>query len=231
MRKFIASGCHRRRSPRRARADRSTMTAPAERLAQLPGRKLPADRSRRPLRRRCEHRRNASVSAQGSQKLLDRTIVEVQGDKLVIHPQEHHSFFNFSFGSHGNAHFAVTVPQLTGATIAGSGGIKVDHVQGAVFEGTVAGSGGLDVTVSSPVAETLDRWLGQRQGGRRQSDSRPNIRSADRATSKRAQFRPQQAKVSIAGLREHRGECDRHGRRQHHGVGRCRPSPAVPNAR
>jgi Putative auto-transporter adhesin, head GIN domain len=87
---------------------------------------------------------NPGVSAQGSQKLLDRTIVEVQGDKLVIHPQEHHSFF-WSFGSHGKASFTVTVPQLAGATIAGSGDIRVDHVRGNRFEGTIAGSGGLNV--------------------------------------------------------------------------------------
>jgi hypothetical protein len=88
---------------------------------------------------------NPGVSAQGSQKLLDRTIVEVQGDKLVIHPQEHHGFFNWSWGSGGKADFTVTVPQLSGATIAGSGDIRVDNVRGSSFEGTVAGSGGLDV--------------------------------------------------------------------------------------
>lgn len=88
---------------------------------------------------------NPGVSAQGSQKLLDRTVVEVEGDKLVIHPQEHHNFFNWSFGSHGKASFTVTVPQLAGATIAGSGDIRVDHVRGDRFEGTIAGSGGLNV--------------------------------------------------------------------------------------
>ncbi len=88
---------------------------------------------------------NPGVSAQGSQKLLDRTVVEVQGDKLVIHPEEHHSFFNWSFGSHGKASFTVTVPQLAAATIAGSGDIRVDHVRGDRFEGTIAGSGGLNV--------------------------------------------------------------------------------------
>jgi len=88
---------------------------------------------------------NPGVSAQGSQKLLDKTIVTVQGDKLVIHPQEHHGFSLFHFGTRGNAKFVVTVPQLAGATIAGSGDIHVDHARGASFEGTVAGSGGLDV--------------------------------------------------------------------------------------
>ncbi len=142
---------------------------------------------------------NASVSAQGSQKLLDRTIVEVQGDKLVIHPQEHHNFFNFSFGSHGNAHFAVTVPQLTGATIAGSGGIKVNHVQGAVFEGTVAGSGGLDV--DSVDVQSLKLSIGgsgsaKAAGGKATSADYSIGGSGD---IEAGAVQAQQAKVSIAG--------------------------------
>lgn len=88
---------------------------------------------------------NAAVSAQGSQNLLDRTTVEVQGNKLVIRPEERHGFSFFSFRTRGHANFTVTVPQLSGAAIAGSGDIHVDRVQGGDFEGSVAGSGGLDV--------------------------------------------------------------------------------------
>jgi len=88
---------------------------------------------------------NPSVSAQGGEKLLKRTVVEVDGNKLVIRPERNHSFFNFGWGSHGKASFTVTVPQLSGATIAGSGDIHVDKVAAQNFEGTVAGSGGLDV--------------------------------------------------------------------------------------
>src|SRR5438270_2970798 len=87
----------------------------------------------------------ASVSATGPEKLLQRTIVEVQGDKLVIHPQSDHSFFNFGWSTHGKAHFTVTVPQLSGAAMAGSGAIKVDRVQGQRFEGSIAGSGGIEI--------------------------------------------------------------------------------------
>src|SRR6266496_2359566 len=67
---------------------------------------------------------NPSVSAQGSEKLLERTVVEVRGDKLVIRPEEHHGWFSFGWGSRGKANFTVTVPQLSGATIAGSGDIR-----------------------------------------------------------------------------------------------------------
>jgi hypothetical protein len=88
---------------------------------------------------------NPSVAARGSEKLLERTVVEVKGDKLVIHPENNHSFFHFGWSSHGKANFTVTVPQLSGATIAGSGDVHVDRVQGDHFEGTVAGSGGINV--------------------------------------------------------------------------------------
>jgi len=86
---------------------------------------------------------NPSVSARGSEKLLERTTVEVKGDKLIIHPERSHNWFNFGWSTHGKARFAVTVPKLSGATIAGSGDINVDRVQGDSFEGTVAGSGGI----------------------------------------------------------------------------------------
>ena len=88
---------------------------------------------------------NPSISATGSERLLERTEVEVKGDKLVIHPEHNHSFFSWGWSHHGNAHFVVTVPQLSGATIAGSGDIRVDKASGAGFEGTVTGSGSINV--------------------------------------------------------------------------------------
>lgn len=86
-----------------------------------------------------------SVSGRGGQKLLEHTVVEVKGDKLVIRPERQRDWFNFGWEHNGKASFAVTVPQLSGATIAGSGDLNVDRVQGSNFEGVVAGSGGLNV--------------------------------------------------------------------------------------
>jgi hypothetical protein len=86
-----------------------------------------------------------TVSARGSEKLLGRTVVAVQGDKLVIHTENNRSVFSFGWGSHGKAHFTITVPQLTGAAVAGSGAFRVDRIQGPRFEGSVAGSGGIEV--------------------------------------------------------------------------------------
>ena len=89
---------------------------------------------------------NPSVSASGSEKLLEHTQVDVQGDKLVIRPENQRGFFHWGWGHHGKVHFIVTVPQLSGATIAGSGGITVDKITGNAFEGEIAGSGDLQFT-------------------------------------------------------------------------------------
>ncbi|MGN6057097.1 MAG: head GIN domain-containing protein [Sphingomicrobium sp.] len=88
---------------------------------------------------------NPGVSARGSEKLLERTEVVVDGDRLLIRPQRTGGWFHFGWSNHGKANFVVTVPELRSATIAGSGDIKVDQVHGDSFEGTVAGSGGLNL--------------------------------------------------------------------------------------
>jgi hypothetical protein len=97
---------------------------------------------------------NPSVSGSGPEKLLEHTVVEVRGDKLLIRPQQSNHWFGFS--THGSAHFTVTVPQLRGAAIAGSGGIKVDRIQGPSFEGGVAGSGNLNIAAMDVQSLKLD---------------------------------------------------------------------------
>lgn len=97
---------------------------------------------------------NPSVAAKGSQKLLDKTVVEVRGDKLVIHPENNHGWFHMGWSNHrGKASFVVTVPQLKGGSIAGSGDLRIDRIQGDIFEGNVAGSGG--ITVGNMDVQTL----------------------------------------------------------------------------
>lgn len=89
---------------------------------------------------------NPSVSATGPEKLLEHMVVEVKGDRLVIHPERRGGWFNWGgFHTNGSAKVAVTVPSLSEAVIAGSGGIAVDQVNGDQFEGKVAGSGDLSV--------------------------------------------------------------------------------------
>jgi hypothetical protein len=142
---------------------------------------------------------NPSVSAQGSQKLLDQTIVEVRGDKLIIHPEAQRHFFQWGFGNRGKADFTVTVPQLNGAAIAGSGDIHVDNVKGDRFDGNVGGSGGLDV--SSVEVGSLKLSIGgsgsvKAAGGKAETAEYSIGGSGDIDASA---VQTQQARVSIAG--------------------------------
>lgn len=85
-----------------------------------------------------------SVSASGSEKLIERLVVEVKGDRLLIHPRRENRWWGGS-RTHGTAKIQVTVPALRAAMIAGSGGIAVDQIRGGSFDGSIAGSGDLSL--------------------------------------------------------------------------------------
>ena len=140
-----------------------------------------------------------SVSARGGEKLLERTVVEVDGDKLLIHPERSHSFFSWGWGSRGKASFTVTVPQLSGASIAGSGDIHVDKVAGQAFEGNVAGSGGINVaTMDVQQLKLSIAGSGGVKAGAGKAQS-ANYDIAGSGDIDAGAIQAQQLKVSIAG--------------------------------
>lgn len=85
-----------------------------------------------------------SVHARGSERMIERLVVEVHGNTLRIHPEKR-SKMGFNWGSGGKVTLTVTVPRLSAAELAGSGDIRVDRVTGDSFEGGVAGSGNLSI--------------------------------------------------------------------------------------
>lgn len=97
-----------------------------------------------------------SVTASGPEKLLERLVVEVKGDRLLIHPRKDKGF-NWS-SSRGTAKIQVTAQMLRAASIAGSGGISVDKVSGDSFDGSIAGSG--DLRVDSLDVQSLKLAIG-----------------------------------------------------------------------
>jgi hypothetical protein len=142
---------------------------------------------------------NPSVSANGPQKLLEKTTVEVKDGKLVIRPEHKRSWFNFGgWSTHGKATMMVTVPQLTGATIAGSGGIRIDKVKADDFKGVVAGSGDLDVgTVDVQDLKVDIAGSGSIKGAGKAVSAKYDI--AGSGDVETAQLQTENIKVSIAG--------------------------------
>jgi hypothetical protein len=87
----------------------------------------------------------ASVSAKGPEKVIEELIVEVRGDKLIVHPKRHSWWRNTGWRTNQRVSLDINVPKLRGATLAGAGRIEVDKVQGDQFEGQIAGSGDLHI--------------------------------------------------------------------------------------
>ena len=84
-----------------------------------------------------------SVHASGPSNLLEKMEVVVEGGVLKIRPEKRNSMFNWNFGRNSKATVAVSVPMLSEAAIAGSGGIAIDKISGTSFKGEIAGSGDL----------------------------------------------------------------------------------------
>jgi len=97
-----------------------------------------------------------SVNVRGPQHLLEQMLVEVKDDELHIGARGRHGF-HFNWGSHHDGvQVMVTVPALSGAAVAGSGNIDVDHVTGDKFTGSIAGSGELHVAAAEVKAVAIN---------------------------------------------------------------------------
>jgi hypothetical protein len=140
-----------------------------------------------------------SARAKGPEKDLERLVIEVKGDRLLIHPRERHGMFHFGWRRHGKTTISVTVPQLRGADVAGSGDIRIDNVRGDSFAGKIAGSGGLSLdNVEVKALEFSIAGSGSAQGkkGRAQNVSLDIAGSGDIDTKG---VTSETASVSIAG--------------------------------
>lgn len=138
-----------------------------------------------------------NVEAKGGENVLDRLIVEVRDGKLVIHPK---ATMGFHWGGRfSHVQLTITVPQLRGATLAGSGQMNIDHVQGDMFEGTVAGSGGL--TLASANVQSLKLSIAgagnAKAGGGKVDEAQYDIAGSGDVDASAVVAR--QLKISIAG--------------------------------
>jgi hypothetical protein len=86
----------------------------------------------------------ASVRAEGETEQLDRLEITNVGGELRIGLRNTSGSW-FSWGHHRGLTIHVTLPALAGASIAGSGDMRIDRVQGPAFAGSVTGSGGMNI--------------------------------------------------------------------------------------
>jgi hypothetical protein len=85
-----------------------------------------------------------SVRAEGSRDALSQLEAVVENGRLTIRPKNEFRA-GFNWGRLQSATFFVTVPKLTSVALAGSGDVRVGHIEGDRFEGSVAGPGELSI--------------------------------------------------------------------------------------
>jgi hypothetical protein len=85
-----------------------------------------------------------SVRAEGDARMVERLEIAAENGDLRIGYRES-SGWGFPFGSRGGTAIHITLPALQGATITGSGDIRVNQVRGDRFAATVTGSGDLEI--------------------------------------------------------------------------------------
>lgn len=85
-----------------------------------------------------------SVRAEGPSEELDRLKIEKVGGTLRV-GRINSNGFRWGSGDHRDVTIFVTMPRIAEASIAGSGDMTVDRVEGQSFSGVTAGSGNLEV--------------------------------------------------------------------------------------
>lgn len=94
-----------------------------------------------------------SVRADGDSELLDHVKISQDGNTLRVGRTRSNGWH----WSGGHAKISVTMPALAAASVAGSGDITVDRVQGGGFKAAGAGSGSL--SVGQLQVGSADIWL------------------------------------------------------------------------
>lgn len=135
-----------------------------------------------------------SVRAEGNAAALDRLEVTVEGGELRIGHRRDRPFS----GNSGKATVHVTVPSLSGASIKGSGNMRIDRVEGADFDAGIAGSGDLEVgAMQVGTARVSIAGSGAIRAAGRAEQTEISVDGSGEVALARLQAK--RAKVSIAG--------------------------------
>jgi hypothetical protein len=138
-----------------------------------------------------------SVTARGPAETLDKMEVVVEHGSLQIRPRRE---FRDHFDWRGlkPATYTVTLPRLTAASLAGSGDMRVDRVEGNRFDASVAGSGTLDIAALR-VTKAAFSMAGSGNLAARGSATRADLSVAGSGNVKARGVTARTAAVSIAG--------------------------------
>lgn len=134
-----------------------------------------------------------SVRAQGPSEELDKLEIVRDGDMLRVGRKR-----GFNWGKSESVKVFVTMPRIAAASVAGSGDMVVDRVEGERFSGAIAGSGNLSLaSIAVKDAELSIAGSGDLTGAGRAARLEMNIAGSGDIDAR--QLTADRAEVSIAG--------------------------------
>lgn len=138
-----------------------------------------------------------SVRSEGSPEALARLEAVVEDGKLVIRPREQFGG-GFNWGRLAGATYYVTVPRLEALSLAGSGDISIDRIEGESFTGSVTGPGELSIAaIEVDEADFTIAGSGNLVAAGTAREARVSIAGSGEVRS--GGLRSETASVSIAG--------------------------------
>jgi hypothetical protein len=138
-----------------------------------------------------------SVTATGPDDVLDRLTVEVVDGELRIGREKGSWSMGWSSDRKPTV-ITVTLPRLRGASVAGSGDMRVDTVEATSFDGSIAGSGNLAIASLRADAASLD-IAGSGDFSVSGQAKSLDISIAGSGNLSAPNLRAERAKISIAG--------------------------------
>lgn len=84
-----------------------------------------------------------TVRAQGDPRAIALLEWVVDDGVLEIRPRGNYRNGGFNWSRFGSVNFFITAPNLEAVSLAGSGNVRIDRIEGGDFEGNIAGSGEL----------------------------------------------------------------------------------------
>ena len=142
-----------------------------------------------------------SVSAEGPQRTIADTEVEIEDGRLEIRPVDDDRWERRDrefWRDYEPATFHITLPALEAVTLVGGGDMRVDRVEGEKFSASVAGSGDLDLAALR-VDDAHFSIAGSGDLAARGSATRQRVSIAGSGNLRIGEVRSNEASVSIAG--------------------------------
>ncbi len=137
-----------------------------------------------------------SVRAEGAPDALAQLEAVVEDGELILRPT---GSFRGDWGRFSSVTYHVTMPRLDAITLAGSGDIRIDRIEGDEFEGAINGSGALTIgTMEVDEADFSIGGSGKVIAAGTARDTRVSIGGAGNVEA--AGLHSETARVSIGGV-------------------------------